>query len=100
VRINGVPTTVIGVMPQGFSFPQNQDFWLPLVPTPEVRRRDNRDTWFVLGRLLDGITVETRACGNRDHRPPADRARIPSPTIRRHHSCTPSTDSSSVRRQR
>jgi predicted permease len=59
VRINGVPTTVIGVMPRRFSFPQNQDAWLPLVPTPEVRRRDNRETWFVLGRLADGVTVET-----------------------------------------
>ena len=29
VRLNGVPTTVIGVMPRGFSFPQNQDLWVP-----------------------------------------------------------------------
>ena len=31
------PTTVIGVMPKGFSFPQNQDLWMPLVPTPELQ---------------------------------------------------------------
>jgi putative ABC transport system permease protein len=59
VRINGVPTTVVGVMPQGFSFPQNQDLWTPLVPTPDVRRRDNRETWFVFGRLADGVTRES-----------------------------------------
>jgi putative ABC transport system permease protein len=59
IRINGTPTVVIGVMPRGFSFPQNQDFWLPLVPTTDVRRRDNRETWFVLGRLADGVTVAT-----------------------------------------
>jgi len=27
VRINGAPTTVIGIMPRGFSFPQNADLW-------------------------------------------------------------------------
>jgi predicted permease len=58
VRLNGVPTTVIGVMPRGFSFPQNQDLWVPLVPTPDVQRRDRRNTWFVVGRLSEGATVE------------------------------------------
>ena len=59
VRLNGVPTSVIGVMPRGFSFPQNQDLWVPLVPTPEVRRRDRRNTWFVFGRLSEGATLES-----------------------------------------
>jgi putative ABC transport system permease protein len=59
VRLNGVPTTVIGIMPRGFSFPQNQDLWVPLVPTPEVMRRDRRNTWFVFGRLSDGATIES-----------------------------------------
>ena len=58
VRLNGVPTTVIGVMPRGFSFPQNQDLWVPLVPTPDVQRRDSRNTWFVVGRLSEGATVD------------------------------------------
>ena len=58
VRLNGVPTTVIGVMPPGFSFPQNQDLWVPLIPTPQVRRRDNHNNWFVLGRLADHATIE------------------------------------------
>jgi len=58
VRLNSVPTTVIGVMPPGFSFPQNQDLWVPLVPTPEIRRRDNHNNWFVLGRLADHATID------------------------------------------
>jgi len=57
IRVNGRPLTVIGVMPRGFSFPQNQDVWVPLVPTPDVRRRDARDNWFALGRLADDVTV-------------------------------------------
>jgi hypothetical protein len=30
VRINGTPATVIGVMPQGFAFPVNEELWIPL----------------------------------------------------------------------
>ena len=58
VRINGTPTAVVGVMPDGFSFPQKLDLWVPLVPTPDVRTRDARDTWFVFGRVADGVTIE------------------------------------------
>jgi putative ABC transport system permease protein len=58
-RMNGVPTTVVGVMPQGFFFPQNQDFWLPLVPTPNAMKRENRETWYAFGRLKAGVTVES-----------------------------------------
>ncbi|HEY7391405.1 MAG TPA: ABC transporter permease [Bryobacteraceae bacterium] len=59
VRMSNTPTMVIGVMPQGFSFPQKVDLWVPLVVTSEVRKRENRDTWFVLGRLKDGVSFET-----------------------------------------
>jgi len=59
IRINGTPTTVIGVMPAGFAFPQNQDLWLPLVPTADRQQRDNRSIWFAFGRLIDGATFET-----------------------------------------
>src|SRR3954453_12193474 len=30
VRINGKPATIVGVMPQRFAFPQNEELWLPL----------------------------------------------------------------------
>jgi len=59
VRINGAPATVVGVMPPGFIFPQNQDLWVPLVPTPNVLKRANRDTWFVFGRMADGVTIQS-----------------------------------------
>jgi putative ABC transport system permease protein len=59
IRLDGVPTTVIGIMPPGFSFPQKQDLWVPLVPTPAVLKRSNRDTWFVFGRMADGVTIES-----------------------------------------
>jgi putative ABC transport system permease protein len=59
VRIDGIPTTIIGVMPSGFSFPQNQDVWVPLVRSPDARAREARDLWFAFGRLADEATVET-----------------------------------------
>src|SRR5271170_1644080 len=42
VRVNEKPATIIGVMPEGFKFPSNTDFWMPLTPTPELEKRDNR----------------------------------------------------------
>ncbi len=58
VRINGTPTAVVGIMPDGFSFPQKLDLWVPLIPTPDVRKRGARDTWFAFGRLSDGVTSQ------------------------------------------
>ncbi len=58
VRVNGSPTEIVGVMPSGFSFPQKVDLWVPLVKTAEVMDRTNRATWFVVGRLADGVAVE------------------------------------------
>lgn len=60
VRINGQTTTVIGIMPQGFSFPQNQDLWLPMAPSATLRDRAKSGLiWYVLGRLADGASVES-----------------------------------------
>ncbi len=60
VRLNGQTTTVIGIMPRGFSFPQNQDLWVPMVPAPALRNRSNSGSiWYVLGRLADGVSVES-----------------------------------------
>lgn len=59
VRINGTAATIVGVMPPGFSFPQNQDLWMPLVPIPERQQRDARGLWFAFGRLADDVTFET-----------------------------------------
>jgi predicted permease len=70
IRMNGIPTTVIGIMAEGFSFPEKQDVWVPLAPTPDVRRRDSRDLWFAFGRLAPGATIgsaraEMEAIGRR-----------------------------------
>ncbi len=56
---DGGTTTVIGVMPEGFSFPQDQILWAPLIPTVELQRRDARSLWFAFGHLADGATGES-----------------------------------------
>jgi putative ABC transport system permease protein len=57
VRVNGVPSTVIGVMPDGFRFPVISDLWLPLARLPGLTSQ-TRDTRLlqVFGRLADRST--------------------------------------------
>jgi predicted permease len=59
VRINDVPTTVIGVMPDGFKFPFNNDLWLPLgaIQGLDEQRRNARN-FQVFGRLARGVSRE------------------------------------------
>jgi putative ABC transport system permease protein len=59
VYFDGGTTTVIGVMPEGFSFPQDQILWVPLIPTVELQRRDARSLWFAFGHLADGVNRES-----------------------------------------
>jgi len=42
VRVNEKPVTIIGVMPEGFKFPNNEDIWTALTPTPELENRLQR----------------------------------------------------------
>jgi putative ABC transport system permease protein len=61
IRANGRPTTIIGVMPDGFAFPNNEQAWTPLRPNPSAVPR-NEGTWLsVFGRLREGVTMEQAA---------------------------------------
>jgi predicted permease len=53
------PTTVIGVMAQGVSFPFKETLWVPLVPTPRLQKREARGLWFAFGRMADGVTIDS-----------------------------------------
>jgi putative ABC transport system permease protein len=55
--VDGRPTTVIGVLPQGFEFPAGEGhFWQPLIVD---RTTSNRAQTYlrVMGRLADGVTI-------------------------------------------
>ncbi len=59
VRVNGQPGTIIGVMPEGFRFPMDEEAWTALpVDTAANERGANRQL-DVLGRLRDGVEAET-----------------------------------------
>ena len=57
VSVGGVPTSVVGVMPPGFSFlDKTVDVWLPIGFTADARTPRGR--WLsVLGRLKPNVTV-------------------------------------------
>jgi putative ABC transport system permease protein len=57
VRVNGIPSTVVGVMPDGFRFPIVSDMWQPHGRLPGLtdEPRDKRQLQ-VFGRLADSST--------------------------------------------
>ena len=58
-KVNGEQATVIGVMPEGFMFPQEQELWIPRRDTRNANPTRGSGTQFaVFGRLRDGVTME------------------------------------------
>ncbi len=58
IRLDGVPTMVIGVMPDGFTFPSDQELWTPLIPTSAAMRRDTTYARYAYGRLAAGASID------------------------------------------
>ena len=58
VRANAEPTTIVGVMPEGFQFPELQDVWLPLRVNALQIPRGQGDLLRVFGRLAEGVSLE------------------------------------------
>jgi len=55
IRVNDVPTTVIGVMRPDLRFPEDADVWIPLVRSTEDTQRQNRNLW-VYAQLAPAAT--------------------------------------------
>jgi hypothetical protein len=55
LRINGEPSTIIGVMPEGLMFPTESALWMPFIPTAAQELRGDRPL-SVFGRLRAGRT--------------------------------------------
>ena len=57
ILINGTPHVVVGVMPAGFAFPNNQRLWIPLEPVVSQDARGARGL-FAFGRMKPGVTID------------------------------------------
>lgn len=57
LMIDGRPSEVVGVMPEGFHFPERSDLWFPLERRPEALRSQR---WMdnVIARLEPGVGLE------------------------------------------
>ena len=55
IRVNGVPHTVIGVMPPRFRFPEFADLWVSFEPNAAGGAREQRD-FGVVARLKPGVS--------------------------------------------
>ena len=56
IMVNGVPHTVIGVMPPGYEFPGISGAWTTMQTDP-LKNRGNH-SWQVMGRLKRGVTID------------------------------------------
>jgi predicted permease len=58
-RINARTTTIVGVMPRGFSYPSDEMLWVPItLDRAQARRGDHTAEGLVgLGRLAKGVTA-------------------------------------------
>ena len=59
VRVSGEPAEIIGVMPEGFRFPSNDEVWTPYRLDPLATPRGEGPALMVMGRLRDGVDRET-----------------------------------------
>jgi putative ABC transport system permease protein len=59
IHVNGVPSTVIGIVPDRTGLPSTAEVWLPLAQRPGApEERRNARSLELLGRLQDGATLE------------------------------------------
>jgi predicted permease len=58
IRVNGEPATLIGIMPEGFSFPYWQDVWVPMRVNALELERGGGPGLEGFGKLREGVTPQ------------------------------------------
>ena len=82
VMLDGVPHTIVGVMPEGFAFPYAHEWWTPLRLGASGYAPGEGPSLEIFGRLAPGVTVsaaqaELSALAGRESAGlPAERARL------------------------
>lgn len=56
VTISGESSTIVGVMPAGFDYPEQSELWVPYPIDAAAQRRDNR-FFLVVARLKPGVPI-------------------------------------------
>jgi predicted permease len=59
ITTNGIARTVIGVLPEGFNYPKGAEIYSPIAMTPELIKSRGNHSYYVIGRLKDGVTLPT-----------------------------------------
>jgi putative ABC transport system permease protein len=57
IKLGNTEHTVVGVMPKGFGFPVNHQYWIALRANPSAYARGAGPVLFVFGRLAPGATM-------------------------------------------
>ena len=58
IRVNGVPYSVVGVMPDGFAFPNNDKIWIPLQTDPLASKRGEGQYVTAIGKLKPSVSID------------------------------------------
>jgi predicted permease len=58
VTLGGTARTIVGVMPEGFGFPIDHQYWIPFRVQPAARVPPSRTSIEVFGRLAAGVSIE------------------------------------------
>ena len=58
VRLDGVPHTIVGVMPEGFAFPFSHSWWTPLHLSPSGYQPGEGPAIQLFGRLAPGASID------------------------------------------
>jgi len=59
LQLGHISYSIVGVMPEGFAFPVNDRFWIPLRAEPSRYQRRTGPDISVFGRLAAGATLES-----------------------------------------
>jgi putative ABC transport system permease protein len=57
IRLGSTVHAVVGVMPDGFAFPVNHRYWIPLTADPSKYERGKGPSVFIAGRLAPGFEL-------------------------------------------
>jgi putative ABC transport system permease protein len=64
IRVSGKPRTVVGIMPNGFRFPEfagadlEKGLWVPIQPNSQMLKDRGYDLFYMVGSLKPGLTLD------------------------------------------